>query len=318
MQGEAQNSGHENKQMLKTAQEELKSVIEFLKDLIVFAAAIFAFFFNLYYLAVEKDFALKEAYLTIQHRNVMSEAEVLKALTTISQESVKGNLNRFTLCGDDFELILFEREAKGETLNKIRELLHNKLKVDSDWEKVFVRNLSRAGSPFYMPSLEQFILYYSWIIQILLLIFLSQTVQKPHVQASLFKCIRKAYWSVPILFVTLGGPFLKLIRLSYGRHYNGWFLLFVTSVMALGCSLLLFFLIRRTLSQKRMTDVGCYLLISSFFLSFLAILGGQEMVYTTFGTSYVIYLRYVSWFILICIPIIICERILRNKKKSKE
>lgn len=297
---------------LQLAKVQLKDTMEFIKDLLIFGAFIFSVLFNMFYLAVERDYQLKDAYLVVQHWELVTQAEVLQALQVI-KENIRVTGERLLLCEEDFDLIKLERESSGQIQTAVRQVLRKKFSADKDWDKIFVKKLSRAGIPYYVPNIEKSILYYAWIIEILALIFLSQTIRKKHVRIYLFQCVRKFSYFIPVTFLLLLIPFLKVTLLSY-PNIEYWIISLSTAAGTLLFTILLFILVRKSIREKHMTDLGLYILISSLFVQFLGITGDFDTVYATFGNSLVPYVRYATWFILLVIPIVILDKIRMAKK----
>lgn len=301
----------------KAVRAELKGSLEFVMAVMVFGAAIFSILFNLIYLAVENDIRLQEAYLVLEHPDLVTAEEIDHSLKTLD-ELVRGDVRlkgRPILCEEDKALIDLYPRLEGSQKEFAAELLARKTGLDSNWDAFFVRKLPTSRTPFRMPFLELNLMYYGWVIEIATIVFLSQSLRKPHVQASLFKQILKPYLFLPVTSLLLYVPAWHWATLVYPRS-AGW----PASVLAaIGCLLLaclMYKVARVQLTETKMNELGFHLLISSIFVQLLTAMGDPDVVYQVFGASRMETVRYVTWFIILCYPGLLFEKWYRGVKEK--
>jgi hypothetical protein len=293
----------------KAVKEELKGSLEFVMGVLVFGAAIFSVLFNLIYLAVENDLQLKEAYLVIGHAEQFSSSEIGQALQTLDsllQEDVTKD-GRPVLCEEDEALIELYPKLEAPEKELAAKLLLRKTGQEAGWKDIFIRKLPTSRSPFRMPFLELNLMYYGWVIEIGTIVFLSQSLRKPHVQTELFRQVLKPYVFLPVTGLLLYVPAWHWATLVYPRT-AGW----PASVLAgLGCFLLAALMYKVALVQlteSKMNELGFHLLISSIFIQLLTAMGDPDVVYQVFSEARMEPLRYVSWFIILCYPGLLLEK----------
>lgn len=289
--------------------DELRGSLEFVMGVLVFGAAIFSVLFNLIYLAVENDLRLKEAYLVLQHADRFDSKEITLALGTLDgllREDVSQG-GRPVLCEEDEALVDLYPKLEAADKEFAKQLLIRKTGQDSEWGNFLVRRLPTSRSPFQMPFLELNLMYYGWVIEIATIVFLSQSLRKPHVQSLLFQQIRKPYLFLPVTSLLLYVPAWHWATLTYPRT-AGWP---ASIVAAVGCFLfacLLYKVATVQLTESKMNELGFHLLISSIFVQLLTAMGDPDVVYQVFSASRMEPLRYVSWFIILCYPGLLLEK----------
>jgi len=282
---------------------ELKGSFEFVTGVLVFGACVFSVLVNLCYLAVGNDIALKRAYLVVSHTDRFSQKRVEEAVQTINDllEEDARQGGRPILCEDDAALIALHAKLQGESQQLLGELLARKTGVDSDWEGVFLESLPSARSPFRMPFLELMLMYYGWVIELATIIFLSQSLRKPHVQAKLYETIRKPVVFFPVIAFMLYVPAWQWSSLVYPRASNSLVASLVLA-LCLVATWLLWRVALLTLNPQKMNELGFHFLISSLFVQLLTVMGDPDIVYVVFSAPRMHGLRYLTWFILLCYP----------------
>jgi len=293
----------------KVVKEELRSSLEFVMGVLVFGAAIFSVLFNLIYLAVDNDLRMKEAYLVIANPGEFSNQELDQAVQLLDSsllEDVRQG-GRPVLCDEDEALIDLYQNLEGERKAEVGQLLARKTGVDGGWKAFFIQRLPTSRTPFRMPFLELNLMYYGWVIEIATIIFLSQSLRKPHVQAMLFRQVLKPYFFLPVTSLLLYVPAWHWATLMYPRS-AGW----LASLLAcLGCvlmALLMYKVARLRLTESKMNELGFHLLISSIFVQLLTAMGDPDVVYQVFSAPRMENLRYISWFIILCYPGLLMEK----------
>lgn len=295
--------------------EELKGSVEFVVAVLVFGAAIFSVLLNLCFLAVENDLALKRAYLILSHSEHMSPGEVYGAIEVLGEHLVEDvrQGGRPVLCEEDLALIELYPKLPQEQQAFLAELLARKTGVDSHWKELYFTQLPRSRSPFRMPFLELNLLYYGWMIEIATIIFLSQSLRKPHVQESLYHTIRKPQYFLPVVSLLLFVPAWHWATLLYPRQTGTGIFLLVSLACLLG-AFVLFKVAQVRLTANKMNELGFHLLISSLFVQLLTVMGDPDVVYSVFTAPRMQSLRYVSWFIILCYPGLLFEKWYRARK----
>lgn len=294
--------------------QELRGSMGFVIGVLVSGAVIFAVLFNLCYLAVEYDVRLQRAYLLLSHAEHLSPEKVSEALQTLDEllpEDVRHG-GRPVLCEGDGELIALYPKLPEADRGLAAELLARKMGQDGDWETVYVEQLPTARSPFQMPFLELSMLYYGWIIEIATLIFLSQSLQKPHVQEALYRAILKPGYFLPLCTPLLFVPVWTWANLLYPRSV-GWWACAGIVMLSLCGALVWFRTLRRELTPAKMNEMGFHLLISSLFVQLLTVMGDPDVVYGVFAAERMVGVRYATWFILLCVPGLLVEKLFRAK-----
>jgi hypothetical protein len=293
----------------KAVKEELRGSLEFVMGVLVFGAAIFSVLFNLIYLAVENDLRLKEAYLVLAHHKEFSTEDVGQALHTLDnllREDVRES-GRPVLCEEDEALIELYNNLHGEQKELAGELLARKTGVDSGWKSLYLEKLPTSRAPYRMPFLELNLMYYGWVIEIATIIFLSQSLRKPHVQAVLFQQVLKPYIFLPLATLLLYIPAWHWATLVYPRT-AGWPASFISGFGCLLFALLMYKVARVQLTESKMNELGFHLLISSIFVQLLTAMGDPDVVYQVFSAPRMEMLRYISWFIILCYPGLLLEK----------
>lgn len=298
---------------------ELKGSMEFVTSVLVFGACVFSVLVNLCFLAVANDLALKRAYLKISNPEAVSRSELEEALKTIDallyEDTREGG--RPVLCEDDLALIELQAKTEGSTKALIEELLARKTGVDKNWKDVYLEHLPASRSPFRMPFLELILLYYGWVIEIATIIFLSQSLRKPHVQDALYDAVRRPVYFLPTVCLMLYVPAWHWATLSYPKSAGIPLALAIT----LGCLSMAWLLLkvaRVTLDPNRMNEFGFHLLISSLFVQLLTVMGDPDVVYVVFTAPDMRYLKYATWFIILCYPGLLLEKWYRATRKTEE
>ncbi|MCA9776827.1 MAG: hypothetical protein KC800_08930 [Candidatus Eremiobacteraeota bacterium] len=302
----------------KVVREELRGSLEFVMGVLVFGAAIFSVLFNLIYLAVDNDLRLKEAYLVIAHHKQFTSEEVNAALHTLDdrlREDVREE-GRPVLCDDDEALIELYETLEGEQKALAQELLARKTGLESGWDKFLIQKLPTSRAPYRMPFLELNLMYYGWIIEIATLIFLSQSLRKPHVQAVLFRQVLKPYIFLPLATLLLYIPAWHWATLVYPRT-AGWPGSIISGLGCLLLALLMFKVAKVQLTESKMNELGFHLLISSLFVQLLTAMGDPDVVYQVFSAPRMETLRYISWFIILCYPGLLLEKWYRGMRPKE-
>jgi hypothetical protein len=302
----------------KAVKEELKGSLEFVMGVLVFGAAIFSVLFNLIYLAVENDLKLKEAYLVLEHADRVAPNQIDQALRTLDnllREDVRTS-GRPVLCEEDEALIDLYPKLDGKQKELAAELLARKTGQESQWKEFFIRKLPTSRTPFRMPFLELNLMYYGWVIEIATIVFLSQSLRKPHVQTVLFRQVLKPYLFLPVTSLLLYVPAWHWATLVYPRT-AGWP---ASALAAVGCFLLAALMYKVALVQlteSKMNELGFHLLISSIFVQLLTAMGDPDVVYQVFSAARMEPLRYASWFIILCYPGLLIEKWYKGLKEQK-
>lgn len=298
---------------------ELQGSVEFVVGVLVFGASVFAFLMNLCFLAVGNDIELKKAYLVISQADSQSKQEVESAIAVIDKllfEDVRTG-GRPVLCEEDLELIELYPKLEGPSKQKLREVLARKTGLELGWKDCYLQNLPGARSPFRMPFLELSLMYYGWVIEIGTIIFLSQSLRKPHVQLSLYNTIRKPGYFIPGVTLLLFVPVWHWLTLLYAKEV-GMGVAAVAALLCLVCAWLLFQVAKTTLTPNKMNEMGFHLLISSLFIQLLTVMGDPDVVYTVFSAPRMAPLRYLSWFIILCYPGLLMEKWLKARKEKAQ
>ncbi|MBI3927196.1 MAG: hypothetical protein HY319_16790 [Armatimonadetes bacterium] len=292
--------------------------MSFLTGVLVFGAAVFCFLVNLCYLAVEKDVRILRAYLVLKHSQEFSPPRIQDAIGTLGAllevDARKGG--RPILLEDDYALIRLQPELPEPARTQLAELLARKTGQSTGWKSVYFEGLPVARSPLYMPELELSLLYYAWVIEIATLIFLSQSLRRPHVQEYLHGLMCRPVWFLPVTTVVLAIPLWRWAAFAFSRPDAG--LAALTAMVALGLSGVLFLGVRSRLTPQRMNDLGFYILISSLFVQLLTMMGDPDLVYPLFSSPEMQGVRYVTWFILLCLPLNVLEKWYRTPRGVKE
>ena len=80
------------------------------------------------------------------------------------------------------------------------------------------------------------------------------------------------------------------------------------------CGALVWFrTLRRELTPAKMNEMGFHLLISSLFVQLLTVMGDPDVVYGVFAAERMVGVRYATWFILLCVPGLLVEKLFRAK-----
>ncbi|BBM87450.1 hypothetical protein [Candidatus Uabimicrobium amorphum] len=299
---------------------EFSSAIEVLKTILIFGGVVFAFVINICYLAIERDFAIKTAYMTLEHPHLFTQEEKLAAVSTLSENLITAK-NRFQLVihEKDLQLIQLYFNCEKQLQTKLKELLTLKLGDDSPekWEKIFVTKFPRRGNILYMHDIENFILFYSWFMSLSSLIFLSQILNKQHVREYLASCFKKKRYFFPITTILAYPPILKFMSVWLGREFSALSIQLSALVITIVVSTILFSLISKNFSGKNLYEAGICLLILSLLLQSLSIIIREDMVYHYFGKPSINYLLYFSWFLFMILPVYLCEQYFLNKKNAK-
>ena len=294
--------------------DEVHNSLEFLKDLMIFGAFIFASIFILSYSVIQKDFSIKDAYHIIKQSEVFEKVDILKALKILEKYNIKGKKNRrLYICEEDYDLILFQEKATGDIKKKLDILLKKKFAADDDYKKIFAKKISRAGIPFFMPHLEQYVLYYSWIIEIIALIFLSQTIQKKHIQKFVIQKAMSSKSFTAIIFIAVHIPAWIAVKLLISSKFNNFLLHLILITISSFITWLLKPKIKDFLINKGVTEFGLYIFISALFMQFIGIMGDLDMVYTVYSSERSEYIFYVCCFIVVCV----CINFFIKKKKPE-
>lgn len=299
--------------------KELRGSTGFVMGVLVSGAMIFAVLFNLCYLAVEYDVRLQRAYLALAHAERLEPAQISQAIRTLDEllpEDVRGG-GRPVLCESDIALIDLYPKLSGADRQLLGELLSRKTGSDSDWEMIYLEKLPTARSPFQMPFLELSMLYYGWVIEIATLIFLSQSLQKPHVQEFLYRAVLKPWYFLPLSTPLLFVPIWTWANLIYPRAV-GWWACAGLVLLSLAMAVLWYRTLRRRLTPAKMNEMGFHLLISSLFVQLLTVMGDPDVVYSVFAAERMTPVRYGTWFILLCIPGLLLEKLIKASREEKE
>ncbi|WP_372364569.1 hypothetical protein [Candidatus Uabimicrobium sp. HlEnr_7] len=297
--------------MKKEIKQEFSSVAEVLKTILIFGGVVFAFVINICYLAVERDFTIKSAYMTLEHSHLFTDAEKIEAIEILSENLLTAkNRNQLVIHEKDLQLIKLYFKSKDVLQLKLKEFLALKFGNDSPqkWEKIFVTRFPRRGTIFYMHEIENFILFYSWFISLSSLVFLSQILNKSHVRESLAMSFKKKRYFLPITIIMVCPPILKFLGVWLGREFSELSIQGLALIIAVIVAILLFTSIRKNFSGKHLYDMGICLLILSLLLQSLSIIIREDMVYHYFGNPRINYVLYFSWFLFIMLPIYICEK----------
>lgn len=299
--------------------QELRGSTGFVMGVLVSGAMIFAILFNLCFLAVEYDVRLQRAYLWLSHAERLTPAQVTEAIRTLDEllpEDVRTG-GRPVLCESDIALIDLYPKLQGPDQQLLGELLSRKTGRVQGWEMVYLEQLPTARSPFQMPFLELSMLYYGWVIEIATLIFLSQSLQKPHVQEALYRAALKPWYFLPLCTPLLFVPVWTWANLIFPRAL-GWWACTGLVVASLGGAGIWFRTIRRELTPAKMNEMGFHLLISSLFIQLLTVMGDADVVYTVFAAERMRLVRFGTWFILLCIPGLLLEKMLKASRRAPE
>ena len=87
----------------ESVKQELEGSVDFVVGVLVFGAVVFAVLFNLCFLAVENDVAVKRAYLVVSHPELSTPAQLEEALTQLTElllDDVRDG-GRPVLCEED-------------------------------------------------------------------------------------------------------------------------------------------------------------------------------------------------------------------------
>jgi len=296
----------------ESVKAELQGSLDFVVGMLVFGAFVFAVLFNLCVLAVANDILIKQAYLVLSHPESVTVGEMNTALETLDQlllEDVRDG-GRPVLCEEDEALLSLAPRLDERGRIRLTQLMERKTGEKEGWKALYLRELPSARSPFRMPFLELSLLYYSWIIEVATIIFLSQSLRKPHVQMALYRAVKLKRYFIPAVTALLVVPSWHFATLVAPR----------TAGAAVGLGILLACLVaaflmhksaRLTLTPSKMNEVGFHLLISSLFIQLLTAMGDPDVVYTVFSAHKMRPLKYLSWFILICYPFMLLEKCYR-------
>ena len=279
--------------------QELKGSFEFLKDVVVFGAVIFCVLLQLLFTAVDHDLAKKRAYEVVSRADVYSAEEREQALRVLDDPG---------LCPED--AVLFELQSP-----EARRILARKLGGQVT-EKELLRRLPTAASPWRVNQLALFLHLYSWIVELTVLLALSQTLQRPQVRQWVFERLRQARWFLPVTATLLGGPLLRWADLFRGPGQPAWPGQLLAAAVAVAAAVVLLWRVRSRLRPEQVTDLGVYILMMSLFVKLAAILASPDTVYGFFSTPQMSGVRLASWFILACGPLLLVEKWVRNARSA--
>ena len=294
---------------------ELRGSFDFVVGVLTFGAATFAVLFNLVFLAVQNDVRLQRAYLVVGHPQQATPVQVEQALQTLGgllrEDARQGG--RPILCEQDADLIALYPVVQGTTRATLEELMARKTGRTSGWHELYLEKLPTARSPFSMPFLELNLLYYGWVIEVGTIIFLSQSLRKPHVQVALHRATRNPAYFLPLVCLALFIPAWHAVTLVSPRGSSPHTAALV-AIGSLMLAALCFQVARVQLTAAKMNELGFHLLISSLFVQLLTAMGDSDVVYTLFSAPYMQQVRYVTWFILLCYPCLLLERWYRGSR----
>lgn len=299
---------------LPAIRAQLKGSLDFLVGMLVFGATVFALLLNLCYLAVERDVEILRAYLVITHAQDVQPEQIGQAIDVLSR-NLRSDVRwggRPVLCEDDYALIQLQPTLPEPHRKAAAELLARKTGEDSGWKGLFLRDLPLARSPLFMPDLELSLLYYTWVIEIAMLVFLSQSLRKSHVRRFLYDWFRRPGCFLPLVTLLVMVPLWRGVCLVHEREV-GWAVGLVTLAGAVLLAALLFVPARARMTEETMNELGFYILISSLFVQLLAMMGDPDLVYPLFASPEIQAVRYVTWFILVCLPLSILEKWYRGR-----
>lgn len=293
----------------ESIRQELQGSLDFVTGMLVFGAFVFSVLFNLCFLAVQNDLAIKRAYLVVSHPQLATKAQLETALSELNQLLLDDARDggRPILCEEDEALLSLGPHLNTSGKELLTTLLERKTGESEDWQAIYLEKLPGARSPFRMPFLELSLLYYSWIIEVATIIFLSQSLRKPHVQEALYQASLKRRYFIPAVTALLVVPGWHLATLLYPRSAG----VAAAIAIVLLCLLLAFFMHKATkvtLTPGKLNEVGFHLLISSLFIQLLTAMGDPDVVYGVFSAYKMIPLRYLTWFIIACYPLMLLEK----------
>ena len=283
--------------------------MDFVVGVLVFGAVVFAVLFNLCFLAVQNDVAVKRAYLVVSHPELSTPAQLEQALTQLTElllDDVRDG-GRPVLCEEDEALFALAPHLKKSGQEQLKKLLELKTGKKEGWAKLYLEKLPSARSPFRMPFLELSLLYYSWVIEVATIIFLSQSLRKPHVQESIYEALIKRRYFLPFVSLLLVVPGWHLATLLYPRLAGLKTGIFIV-VLSLGLAAVMHKVVKIMMTPQKMNELGFHLLISSLFIQLLTVMGDPDVVYSVFGAYKMVPLRYLSWFIIACYPLMLAEK----------
>lgn len=303
----------------ESIKKELEGSVDFVVGMLVFGAFVFAVLFNLCFLAVENDLIIKRAYLVLANPELVKRGDLDEAVENLNQlllEDVRDG-GRPVLCDEDEALLTVEKHLSPRGKEELKLLLERKVGKSENWKAIYLNKLPGARSPFRMPFLELSLLYYSWIIEVATIIFLSQSLRKAHVQMAMYNAVLKRKYFLPLVSSLLVVPGWHLATLLYPRSAGflmgaGIFLL---------CVLLAYFMhkaTRVTLTPGKLNEVGFHLLISSLFIQLLTAMGDPDVVYSVFSAHKMVPLRYLTWFIIVCYPLMLLEKVYRFSSENQQ
>ena len=79
-------------------------------------------------------------------------------------------------------------------------------------------------------------------------------------------------------------------------------------VLSLGLAAVMHKVVKIMMTPQKMNELGFHLLISSLFIQLLTVMGDPDVVYSVFGAYKMVPLRYLSWFIIACYPLMLAEK----------
>lgn len=288
--------------------QELRGSLNFVVAVLVSGALIFSVFFNLCYLAVQYDLRLQSAYLVLAHPAYATSEQIAQAIATLDEllaEDARDG-GRPILCEQDLSLIELLPSLPPPQAEQAATLLARKTGRDADWLAFYLEHLPRSRSPYQMPFLELSLLYYGWLIEIATIICLSQSLRKPHVQEALHRAAMNPRYFLPLTSLMLFVPFWTGAGLLYPQELGvGMFVgMGLASTWIAG---LLFKVAKTRLIPSRMNELGFHVLIASLFIQLLTVMGDPDVVYSVFSADRMRQLRYGTWFILACYPLLLLE-----------
>ncbi len=293
----------------ESVKQELEGSVDFVVGVLVFGAVVFAVLFNLCFLAVENDVAVKRAYLVVSHPELSTPAQLEEALTQLTElllDDVRDG-GRPVLCEEDEALFSLSPHLRKSGREQLKKLLELKTGKKDGWHRLYLEKLPSARSPFRMPFLELSLLYYSWVIEVATIIFLSQSLRKPHVQESLYHALLKRRYFLPLVSLLLVVPGWHLATLLYPRSAGMKTGIFI-ALVCLGVASVSHKMVKIMVTPQKMNELGFHLLISSLFVQLLTVMGDPDVVYSVFGAYKMVPLRYLSWFIILCYPLMLMEK----------
>ena len=286
------------------AVQELRGSLDFLKDVVVFGAVIFCVLLQLIFTAVDRDLATRRAYEVISHGQFHTSGEVLEAVR---------ELNDPRLFAED--AALFTLQGSPEVEQARRQALERK---GLTTEKDLYRRLPAEPTAWRVSQLALFLELYSWVVEITVLLALSQTLQRPHVRLFLYEKLRQARWFLPVTTLLLGGPLLRWASLLSRPDQAAWPGQLMAGSLAILSALLLFWRLRSRLLPGQVTDLGIYILILSLFVKLAGILATPDTAYGFFASGPMQAVRPLSWFVLACGPLVLLEKWVRHARAAPE